>query len=80
MTGESVGSAPPEDVEEGAAPWVETPVFDPAELVRGEAALPEAIEQHAPVMNVLHGERVLLRLPTGKEYIVRLAGFAAIRF
>ena len=49
-------------------------VFDmEAELIRGEwPELPEGIASLSPVMNVLHtsGERALLRLPDGKEYII----------
>jgi hypothetical protein len=43
------------------------------ELVWGEwPALPEVLEKVAPVMNVLHtaGERALLKLEDGREYIV----------
>ena len=49
-------------------------VFDlEGEVVRGEwPALPEAIEQLAPVMNVLHtaGERALLTRENGPDYIL----------
>lgn len=75
VTGEAVVTPPPEEVEETVPDrgWKRA-VFDlEADIVRGEwPTLPEAIEKHAPVLNVLHtaGERALLRLPDGKEYIL----------